>query len=150
MTFSQIDDQNPEEDRNLCRISVMLVDDDPVFLKMMETWLYTRHRDEIYVVGSARSGEECLALAQVLAPQVVLIDLQMPGMGGLGTIPLLHILFPQMRILALTHNDCVRTRRMVLAAGGHELISKSVVRSELFPALQRALKIDAAETIEFA
>jgi DNA-binding NarL/FixJ family response regulator len=148
MAFSAFDDQ----DLNCMprKISMMLVDDDPAFLKIVETWLETRHRDEVEVVGTARSGEDCLRLAQVLAPQVVLMDLQMPGMGGLGTIPLLHILFPQTRIIALTSDDGARNRRLVLAAGGHDLVSKSAVRTELFPAIRRALKIDVAETLEFA
>lgn len=148
MTFDAFDDQ--DVDRNPDKISLLLVDDDPAFLRITETWLYTHHQDKVEVIGTARSGEECLALAQLLAPQVVLMDLQMPGMSGLGTIPLLHILFPQTRVIALTSDDRVRTRRLVLAAGGHDLVSKSAVRTDLFPAIQRALKIDVAEALEFA
>ena len=132
------------------KISIMLVDDDPAFLTIMQTWLEKRHSGEVEVVGTARSGEDCLALAQLLAPQVVLMDLQMPGMGGLGTIPLLHILFPQTRIIATTSDDSARNRRLVLAAGGHDLVSKSAVRAQLFPAIRRALDIDVAEALEFA
>jgi DNA-binding NarL/FixJ family response regulator len=148
MTFSAFDDQ--DVDGNPGKISLILVDDDPAFLRITETWLYTDHQDKVEVLGTARSGEECLALAQLLAPQVVLMDLQMPGIGGLGTIPLLHILFPQTRVIALTSDDRARTRRLVLAAGAHDLVSKSAVRTDLFPAIQRALKIDVAEVLEFA
>lgn len=132
------------------KISVMLVDDDPAFLRIMETWLQTRHRDEVDVVGTARSGEECLTLAQLLAPEVVLMDLHMPGVGGLGTIPLLHILFPQTRVIALTSEDETRTRRLVLAAGGHDLVSKSALRTDLFSTIKRALKEDVIGSLEFA
>jgi DNA-binding NarL/FixJ family response regulator len=124
------------------RISVMLVDDDPSFLRITEKLLKTRYSDKIDVVGTAKSGEECLTLAQLLAPEVVLIDLHMPGIGGLGTIPLLHILFPQTHVIALSSDEGDRPRRLVLAAGGQDLISKCSVRTHLFPAIQRAMKDD--------
>lgn len=125
------------------RISVMLVDDDPTFLRITEKLLKTRYGDKIDVVGTAKSGEECLTLAQLLAPEVVLIDLHMPGIGGLGTIPLLHILFPQTHVIGLSSDEGERPRRLVLAAGGQDLVSKCSVRTQLFPAIQRAVKNDA-------
>ena len=125
------------------RISVMLVDDDPSFIKITEKLLKTRYGDKVDVVGTARSGEECLTLAQLLAPEVVLIDLHMPGIGGLGTIPLLHILFPQTRVIALSSDEGERPRRLVLAAGGQDLVPKSNVRTHLFPAIQRAVSDDS-------
>ena len=56
---------------------------------MTQRMLETRYGDKIDIVGIACSGEESLTLARLLAPEVVLMDLNMPGMGGLGTIPLL-------------------------------------------------------------
>ncbi len=129
------------------RISVMLVDDDPIFLRITEQLLKTFYGDKIDVVGTAKSGEECLTLAQLLAPEVVLIDLNMPGIGGLGTIPLLHILFPQTRVIALTSDEGDRPRRLVLAAGGRDLVPKSTVRTHLIPAIQRAMKDDAIQPL---
>jgi DNA-binding NarL/FixJ family response regulator len=122
------------------KISVMLVDDDPAFLRLTEMFLQKRYADELEVVGTAGTGEECLTLAQLLAPEVVLMDLSMPGMGGLGTIPLLHILFPQTCVIALASEDGERHRRLVLAAGGQGLVTKSSVRTNLFPAIKRAMK----------
>ena len=129
------------------RISVMLVDDDPSFLRITEKLLKTYYGDTIDVVGTAKSGEECLTLAQLLAPEVILIDLHMPGIGGLGTIPLLHILFPQTRVIALSSDEGDRPRRLVLAAGGRDLVPKSTVKTHLFPAIQRAMKDDAIQPL---
>ena len=125
------------------KITVMLVDDDPSFLRVTEKILKTRYGEEIDVIGTARSGEECLTLAQLLAPEVVLIDLHMPGIGGLGTIPLLHILFPQTHVIALSSDEGDRPRRLVLAAGGQDLVPKSNVRTQLFPAIQRVVSDDS-------
>lgn len=119
------------------KTSVMLVDDDPMFLGLTKRMLESQYGDKIDVIGIACSGEESLTLARLLAPEVVLMDLNMPGMGGLGTIPLLHILFPTTRIIALTHDDRLQARRMVLNAGGSDLISKSDIRTHLMPAIER-------------
>ncbi len=119
------------------KTSVMLVDDDPMFLGLTKRMLETQYGDKINVVGIACSGEESLTLARLLAPEVVLMDLNMPGMGGLGTIPLLRILFPDTRIIALTHDDGLQARRMVLNAGGFDLISKSDIKTRLIPAIER-------------
>ena len=132
-----------DEKRNQGKISVMLVDDDPSFLRVTEKLLQTRYGDRVDVVGTAKSGEECLTLAQLLAPEVVLIDLHMPGIGGLGTIPLLHVLFPQTCVIALSSDEGERPRRLVLAAGGKDLIPKATLRTHLFPAILRALSDDS-------
>jgi DNA-binding NarL/FixJ family response regulator len=121
---------------------VLLVDDEPTFLQIATLFLETHHRSEIDVVGTARSGEECLARAQLLVPEVILIDLSMPGLSGLRTIPLLRIMFPEMRIIALTLNDDETSRRAVLAAGGEDLISKATMNTDLVPAIRRAMEQD--------
>ena len=122
------------------KVSVMLVDDDPAFLQVVVASLQTHHQDQLDIVGTAQSSEECILQAQVLAPEVVLMDLNMPGRGGLWAIPLLRILFPETRVIALTHNDGAVSRRAVLAVGGTDLVSKSAWQTDLIPAIQRALK----------
>lgn len=134
---------------NRNKISVMLVDDETTFLRIETLFLETHYRNEIHVVGTASGGEECLAKAQLLAPEVVLIDLNMPGLSGLQTIPLLRIMFPEMRIIALTLNDSQHSRRAVLAAGGNELVSKATMSTDLMPAIRRVMEQDSAQ-IEYA
>ncbi len=132
---------------NKHKISVMLVDDDPAFLRILKMLLHTHYGDKVDIVGTANSGEECLNLAQVLTPQVVLMDLNMPGIGGLQTIPLLHILFPEMHIIALTCDDREKSRQAVLAAGGSDLIPKSDLKTYLIPAIEWAKEQDLTDTL---
>jgi two-component system invasion response regulator UvrY len=117
----------------------MLVDNDRAFLRIATTLLESHLTDQVDIVGTASSGEDCLVQAQKLAPDVVLMDLQMPGMGGLRTIPLLRILFPLTRVIALTFDDGERARQAVLEAGGNDLVSKSSLKTDLIPAIQRTL-----------
>lgn len=121
------------------KISIMLVDDEATFLRIETLFLETNYRNEITIVGTANGGEECLAKAQLLAPQVVVTDLNMPGLSGLQTIPLLRIMFPETRIIALTSNDGENARRAVLAAGGNALVSKAMMSTDLMPAIRKVM-----------
>ena len=129
------------DENGVRKVSVMLVDDDPTFLQVLTAQLQTHHRKELDIVGTARSSEECIIQAQVLAPEVVLMDLNMPGRGGLWAIPLLRILFPETHVIALTFSDDADSRRAVLAAGGTDLVSKAAWKTALIPAIQRAVKV---------
>ncbi|CAG0963870.1 Response regulator GacA [Anaerolineae bacterium] len=129
------------DENGVRKVSVMLVDDDPIFLEFLVALLQTYHCDQLDVVGTARSSEECVIRAQALAPEVVLMDLNMPGRGGLWAIPLLHILFPETHVIALTSSDDADSRKAVLAAGGTDLVSKSAWKTDLIPAIQRAVKV---------
>ncbi len=121
------------------RITAMLVDDEPTFLRIAELFLETHHGQEIEILGTARNGEEALSKAPLLAPQLVLIDLNMPGLSGLQTIPLIRIMYPEMRIIALTLNDGEKSREAVLAAGGNDLVSKTRMSTDLMPAIRRVM-----------
>ena len=123
------------------KVSVMLVDDDPTFLQIVAAQLQTHHRNELDIVGTAKSSEECVIKAQALAPEVVLMDLNMPGRGGLWAIPLLRILFPETRVIALTLNDGADSRRAVLAAGAADWVSRTDWKTDLIPAIQRAVNV---------
>jgi DNA-binding NarL/FixJ family response regulator len=127
-------------EKDVRKVRVMLVDDDPVFIKIVSAQLRTHHRNELDIVGIARSGEECIIKAQALAPKIVLMDLQMPGRGGLWAIPLLQIIFPETRVIALSHRNDADSRRAVLGAGGTDLVSKTAWKTDLIPAIQRAME----------
>ena len=127
------------------KVSVMLADGDQTFLQIVVALLQTHHQDQLDIVGTARSSEECIMQAQVLTPELVLMDLNMPGPGGLWAIPLLHILFPETRVIALTHNDGADSRRAVLAAGGTDLVSKTAWKTDLIPAIQRAVNVGSMD-----
>ncbi len=66
------------------RIRVMVVDDHPLFRRGVVATL--AHYPEIEVVGEASNGEEAVRLAKELSPQVIVIDLNMPVMGGVEAI----------------------------------------------------------------
>jgi two-component system nitrate/nitrite response regulator NarL len=125
-------------------ISVLLVDDNPTFLRIATHFL--QEHDEIVVVGVARGGEEALANVQDLRPQVILIDLIMPGLTGLETIPRLRNALPEVGIIALTVLDNDGYRQAALAAGANDFVSKAAMSTDLLPAIRRVVKRHLADS----
>jgi DNA-binding NarL/FixJ family response regulator len=82
------------------KIKVLLVDDHVLFRSGMRR-LLSVYRD-IEVVGEAGSGEEALQMIDSVAPDVILMDVDMPGRGGVLSTALIRSLHPNCRILLLT------------------------------------------------
>ena len=123
-------------------ISVMLVDDNRVFLQVASEFL--EDDGEFTVVGTALGGEEAIACLGELNPQVILVDLAMPGMPGLEVIPLLRNALPDAKIIALTALSNSYFQRAALAAGADEFLSKSHIHTDLLPAIRRLTQTDQA------
>jgi CheY-like chemotaxis protein len=76
------------------------------------------------VVGEAGDGREALELAPDAAPDVVLLDLNMPVLGGLEALPRLRATLPRARIVVLTTGQAPEERGWALDAGADELLVK--------------------------
>jgi two-component system, NarL family, response regulator NreC len=113
----------------------ILVTDDHAVLRAGLTALLNAQADLI-VVGEAADGSECLRVAQTLLPDVILLDINMPGMNGLDVLPLLRQLSPQSRILVLTMHDDITYLRQVLRAGGAGYVLKQAADKELLSAIR--------------
>jgi len=134
---------NPTDLEKAPKISVLLVDDHEAFLHIATEFLQ-RH-DELTVVGVARGGQEALILAPDLRPQVILVDLNMPGLGGLEIIPRLRAMLPEAGIVALTLLDPRVYRRAALAAGADDFVPKANLSTELLPAIRRVAQTGQPE-----
>ena len=82
------------------QIKVLIVDDHPL-LRQGLTRLLELEQD-IKVVGQAKNGEEALAVVEKLQPDVILLDINMPGMNGIETTRILREQYPNVHVLALT------------------------------------------------
>jgi DNA-binding NarL/FixJ family response regulator len=78
---------------------VLIVDDHPLTRDAL-AGLLTHH--EFNVVGEAADGEQSIEVARELQPDLVLLDLSMPGIGGLGALPLLREVAPASEVVMLT------------------------------------------------
>jgi DNA-binding NarL/FixJ family response regulator len=119
-------------------VSVMLVDDNPIFLRAATRFLEAR--GGVDVVGTARGGAVALEQAQELRPQVILVDLVMPGLAGLETIPYLRRLLPGVGIIALTMVNTRSFREAALGAGADAFVAKSAMRTGLLSIIRQVAK----------
>lgn len=82
------------------KLTILIADDHPVFRKGLRALLASMPTTEL--VGEATTGEEAIHLAEKLQPDVILMDLQMPGGGGLPAIRQIVQTSPHIRILVVT------------------------------------------------
>jgi DNA-binding NarL/FixJ family response regulator len=112
---------------------VLLVDDHIVIRRGIQSIL--RAWPDWQVVGEAASGEEAIELTSKLQPDVILMDISMPGMGGLEATKVIRSAFPQIRILLLTLHDSPEWAETALLAGARGYALKSDSEGELMKAL---------------
>ena len=123
-------------------ITVMLVDDHALFRSGIRS-LLQRH-PEFNVVGEAADGFEGIKRALQLQPQVVLLDLNMPGMSGVETLQLMRQDCPDTAIVMLTVSEDAEDLSVALKAGASGYLLKNIDTEYLTRAIRRAA---AGETV---
>ncbi|QPC80518.1 response regulator transcription factor [Phototrophicus methaneseepsis] len=98
------------------------------------------NQPDLEVVGEAGDGNETLAQVKNLAPDVILLDINMPGLDGLKTLPKLRALVPESRVLILTMHDDVSYLQEALQAGAAGYVLKQAVDTELLMAIRAVLR----------
>jgi NarL family two-component system response regulator LiaR len=117
-------------------LKVLVVDDHGVVRKGLRTYL--QNRPDMGVVGEARDGREALTLCEQLEPDVILMDLLMPELGGVAATRLIHQRWPGVRIIALTSFNDRELVRDALEAGAIGYLLKNVAGDELAEAIRAA------------
>jgi DNA-binding NarL/FixJ family response regulator len=118
-------------------IRILIVDDHPVVRAGLTSMLSTQPGME--VVGSASNGKEALALLEKTVPDVILIDLRMPGMSGLETMRAIRLRIDPPRIIVLTGFDTDEDIYQAVEAGAQGYVLKSASQDELLEAIRLVL-----------
>lgn len=116
------------------RIRILIVDDHTLVRDGIRALLELVA--DIEVVGEAANGKEALEKVEQLLPDVVLMDLAMPIMGGLEATRRIRKQFPQTKVLALTQYDDSDYVIPVIEAGARGFVTKMAAFSELASAIQ--------------
>jgi len=115
--------------RKAGKMTILLVDDHPLFRQSVRSVLELQ--PDFQIVAEAGDGEEAVKLAAELQPDVVLMDITMPGMDGLEATRLIKASHPNIAVLVLTiHNDDQHIIE-ILQAGAAGYLTKSVFGEEV-------------------
>lgn len=115
---------------------VLIVDDHATLRRGLRALLETHPGWEC--CAEADSGEEAIRAAAECKPDVIIMDVSMPGMGGLRATKIIHESFPPIRILLFTLHKSFELLRAGLLAGAVAYVLKSDGEEELMGALERA------------
>jgi DNA-binding NarL/FixJ family response regulator len=123
------------------KIKVLIVDDHTLVRAGIRALLSLAA--DIEVVGEASNGKETLEKIKQLIPDVVLMDLAMPVMGGLEATRRIRKEFPSVQVVALTQYDDSEYVIPVIEAGARGFVTKMAAFSELATAIQTAYRGDS-------
>ena len=118
------------------KIKVLIVDDHDMVRKGLIVLL--ENFEDFEIVGDAASGEMGVRLCQQRQPDVVLMDLVMPGMNGIATTQAIRQNYPDIQVIALTSFNEENTVQEALKAGAISYLMKNVSVDELATAVRKA------------
>jgi DNA-binding NarL/FixJ family response regulator len=129
----------PEADREPIR--VMLVDDHRMFREGVASLL--ARSGDIVLIGEAATGEEAIRLADTLLPDIVLMDVKMPGMGGIEATRAIVTRSPHIGVIMLTMFEDDESVFAALKAGARGYVLKDADRGTLMRAIRAVAQGDA-------
>jgi two-component system nitrate/nitrite response regulator NarL len=129
-------------------IRVLIVDDHTLFRSGIK--LLLQRQEGFEVVGEAGDGLEGVKRAKQLKPDVVLLDLHMPGTSGLEAIPLLREEAPQAQVIMLTVSEDAEDLLDALRAGARGYLLKNIETDFLLDSIRRAVNGESVMSSQMA
>jgi DNA-binding NarL/FixJ family response regulator len=121
---------------------LLVADDDLV----VQSTLASRLSGDFDIVGFAVDADEAIAMAELHTPDVALIDVEMPGGGGLRATSEMHARVPGTAIVALSSDESDAVVRAMLQAGAMAYVRKGTTGDELIAILRSSITAHAAFT----
>lgn len=118
------------------KTKILLVDDEPSILQSLSGAL----RDEGYGVSTAASGEDALEEIRKDPPDLILLDIWMPGMDGLTVLEELKKLFPQLPVIIISGHGTIETAVRATRMGAYDFVEKPLSLDRVLVSIQNALK----------
>ncbi len=121
-------------------VKVLLVDDHELITTAIKALLNTANN--ITVVGVAESGEQSLLAVETMRPDVVLMDIEMPGMGGAEACRRILKIHPEIKIIGLSQHDDNSVPNQLLKIGAVGFISKKSSSEEMIHTIHKVMAGD--------
>ncbi len=123
---------------------ILLVDDDPGLLRLLSI----RLRAEDYEVEAVESAERALAVLHRFHPDLVITDLRMDKMDGIGLLKELQGRSPGLRVLIITAHGTIPDAVTATQSGAFGFLTKPIDKDELMETVGRAMKISGSPAVE--
>ena len=117
-------------------IRVLIVDDQPAVRRGLHLRLSLE--PDMEVIGEAEEGAEAISLAGSLQPDVVLMDVRMPGMDGIEATAALRAVARESAVVILSLDDSAKTRTRAKEAGAVAFVAKRRMEEELLTVVRQA------------
>ncbi len=137
---------NQKDSAKTAPVEVLVVDDHGLFRAGVIAEL-GKYPEEVKVVGEAASVEDAIAAVDAIAPQVMLLDVHLPGGhgGGGGEVAVaVSAQHPEVKMLALSVSDAAEDVVAVIRAGARGYVTKTITTAQLVDAIKRVAGGDAA------
>jgi len=119
-------------------IRTLIVDDDASFRRRVKEFLTSE--PDIEVIGEAADGQEAFLKTRELQPDLVLMDVRMPGVNGVDVTRQLKDEMPELSVIILTIFDMQEYREAAMASGASGYVVKKSLIEELVPAIRGAFR----------
>ena len=137
----------PEADKSQQKTRVLIVDDIPETRESLRKLLY--FETDLEVVGTAASGEEALRQAESLRPDIVLMDINMPGMDGITATEAITQKYPFAQVIMMSVQADPDYLRRSMLAGAREFLTKPFTADDLVGSIRRVHEMGMSRRVSF-
>jgi DNA-binding NarL/FixJ family response regulator len=130
----------PKKESTVQITRTLIVDDDARFRQRVKEFLASE--PDIEVIGEAADGREAILKARELKPDLVLMDVRMPGTNGINATRQLKNELPELKVIILSMYDLQEYREAAMASGASGCVVKKSLIEELVPAIKSAVRIE--------
>lgn len=120
------------------KVSIIIIDDHKLIRESFSLILDNSVRYK--VIASCSSADEGIRYAEALAPEIVITDINMPGMNGIDAIPLIKGVSPRTRIVGISMHSVPAIARKMIRCGALAYLTKKSSIEELFKALEEVIQ----------
>lgn len=122
-------------------INILLVDDQELLCEVLKTWL--QEESDLKVVGVAKNGKEGLSKIEMLQPDIVLMDIDMPEMDGLNAAQIISDRFPKVKVIFLSGHEEDDYLGKSLRTGAKGYLLKNTTAQELVTKIRNVHNSDS-------
>ena len=122
------------------KIKIIIADDHILIRKAIKSLL--QNVEDFVIVGEAENGEEAINRVNELAPDIVIMDISMPGLNGIEATKIISQKYPSTKVLALTIHEDKEYLFEILKEGASGCLVKNTTRLELINAIRTILMGD--------